>query len=161
MNSSVSGFLRKSLLKWSLNFTNRWHISHPHFLASLQKSSLLILLPSFLYAIKLMLSLQYTVSSLCLLNCFVLPHPFSRIKILSKYNLIHILPNVNLVCVCVSRSVVSDFLLNMPSLFKDCYFHFSLTMFPWGEQISPPCLRNWDSENLCDLVMIDLWQNWS
>ena len=110
MNSSVSGFLRKSLLKWSLNFTNRWHISHPHFLASLQKSSLLILVPSFLYAIKLMLSLQYTVSSLCLLNCFVLPHPFSRIKILSKYNLIHILPNVNLVCVCVSRSVVSDFL---------------------------------------------------
>ena len=31
-------------------------------------------------------------------------------KILSKYNLIHILSSINLVCGCVSRSVVSDFL---------------------------------------------------
>ena len=54
--------------------------------------------------------LHRTLFPLCLLNCFVLPHPFSRIKILSKYNLIHILSSVNLVCGCVSRSVVSDFL---------------------------------------------------
>ena len=55
-------------------------------------------------------SLHNTLFPLCLLNCFVLPHPFSRIKILSKYNLIHILSNINLGCVCVSRSVLSDFL---------------------------------------------------